>query len=210
MRVACVSLLLWALTGCQSTYYSAMEGLGIEKRDILVSRVEDARDAQGEAQEQFSSALEQYSALINFDGGELQDIYEDLRDEYEASSDAAETVIDRIDAIEGVAEALFDEWRSELDQYSNKSLRRDSERKLGDTERRYQRLLKSMRRAAAQMEPVLEALEDNVLYLKHNLNASAIGALQGELTTIESDVARLIAEMNRSISESDAFIASMQ
>ena len=210
MRLLTLGLLALALAGCQSTYYSAMEELGIEKRDILVSRVEDARDAQGEAQEQFSSALEQYSALINFDGGELQDIYEDLKDEYESSADAAALVVDRIDAIEGVAEALFDEWRSELDQYASASLRRDSERKLGDTERRYQRLLKSMRRAAAQMEPVLEALEDNVLYLKHNLNASAIGALQGELNTIESDVERLINEMNRAISESDAFIASMR
>ncbi len=203
-------LTLLALTACQSAYYSAMESAGFAKRDILVDRVEDARDSQADAQVQFASALEQFSVLIDFDGGELQAVYEDLDDEYEASESAAAEVTDRIDAIERVADDLFDEWRDELTQYSNANLRRDSERKLKDTERRYQQLITAMQRAEKRMQPVLDALKDNVLYLKHNLNASAIGALQGELDSIEADVSRLIAEMNIAIAESDAFIDSLQ
>jgi len=205
-----LGLTLMALAACQSAYYSAMESVGFEKRDILVGRVENARDAQEEAQEQFASALEQFSVLIDFDGGELQAVYEDLNDEYEASESAATQVSDRIDAIENVADDLSEEWREELTQYSSASLRRDSERKLKDTERRYQQLITSMKRAEKRMAPVLDALRDNVLYLKHNLNASAIGALQGELSTIEADVSRLIAEMNTAIAESDAFIDSLR
>ena len=34
------------LTGCSTVYYNTMEKLGFEKRDILVDRVENARDAQ--------------------------------------------------------------------------------------------------------------------------------------------------------------------
>jgi DNA repair exonuclease SbcCD ATPase subunit len=198
------------LTACSSTYYSAMEKVGLEKRDILVDRVEDARDSQEEAQEQFASALEQFSALVKFDGGELEDIYERLSDEYESSVEAAEDVGERIDSIEKVAGDLFEEWRDELEEYSNASLRRDSERKLNETERQYDRLVSAMRRAESRMEPVLEALQDNVLYLKHNLNASAIGALQGELGSIRADVDRLIAEMNAAIAESDSFIATLK
>ncbi len=197
------------LLGCESTYYSAMEKVGYEKRDILVDRVEEARDSQEEAQEQFATALERYTAVVNFDGGELQSVYEDLNDEYEASADAAAEVSDRIDAIQDVAEDLFDEWQEELNEYTNASLRRDSETKLRETRRRYEKLLSAMRRAEKRMKPVLDALRDNALYLKHNLNASAIGALQGELGTIESDVSRLIKEMNSAIAESNDFIASM-
>jgi len=198
------------IAGCSSTYYSAMEKVGFEKRDILVDRVEDARDAQEDAQEQFASALEQFSALVNFDGGELEEVYERLNDEYESSVEAAEDVGERIDSIEKVAGDLFEEWRDELEEYSNASLRRDSERKLRDTERQYERLVDAMRRAESRMDPVLEALQDNVLYLKHNLNASAIGALQGELGNIRADVDRLIAEMNAAIAESDSFIATLK
>lgn len=211
MKKALAVGVLLLLSGCQSAYYSALESVaGIEKREILVDRVEDARESQEDAQEQFSSALEHFSTLINFDGGELQDVYEELKDQYEASEASAERVRDRISSVEDVAEALFDEWQGELDKYSNESLRRNSERSLRSTQRRYQSLLNTMQRAEAKMTPVLSALQDNVLYLKHNLNASAIGALQGEFETIKADIDQLLHEMNRAIFESSQFIESMQ
>lgn len=204
-------LSLWLLlSGCQSAYYSAMEKVGFEKRDILVDRVEDAKDAQEDAQQQFSSALERFSTLLQFDGGELQSVYEDLKDQYEASEASASKVTNRIDKVEDVAEALFDEWQDELEQYESEKFRRDSTVKLKETRRRYQQLITSMRRAESKMSPVLSALKDNVLYLKHNLNASAIGSLQGEFGSIKRDIDQLIREMNRAISQSNDFIQSMQ
>ncbi len=203
-------LSLTCLSGCQSAYYSAWEKVGVEKRDILVDRVEDARDSQQDAQEQFSSALEEFSALIQFDGGELEDVYDSLNAEYEDSKAAADEVSSRIDKIESVADALFDEWGAEIEEYDSASFKRESAAKLRDTRRRYQTMLDAMRRAEGRMEPVLTALNDNVLFLKHNLNASAIGSLQGELNTIEGDVARLIEEMKEAIAESDAFIATLR
>jgi Skp family chaperone for outer membrane proteins len=198
------------LTACQSAYYAAWEKVGVEKRDILVDRVEEAAEAQEDAQEQFTSALEQFSELISFDGGELQSVYDELSDQYEASNESAARVTARIDSVESVAEALFDEWQDELGQYSNETLRRESDRKLKETQRRYSSLLKSMRRAESKMAPVLSALKDNVLYLKHNLNANAIGALQGEFGNIKREINQLVTEMNTAIEQSNDFIASLK
>ena len=50
---------------------------------------------------------------------------------------------------------------------------------------------------------------DRVLYLKHNLNARSIAALDGETVSLEADVARLIEEMEASIAAADAFIQTM-
>ncbi|WP_394222921.1 DUF2959 domain-containing protein [Alteromonas gracilis] len=208
--IASAFVAMLALSGCQSAYYAAWEKVGVEKRDILVDRVENAKDSQEDAQEQFSSALEAFRAAVSFDGGELEDVYDRLNGEYQDSLAAANEVSARIDKVEGVAEALFDEWEEELDKYENATLKRDSESKLRETKRRYASLTKAMRNAEGKMPPVLNALQDNVLYLKHNLNASAIGALQGELSTIESNVAQLVAQMKSAIAESDAFIASMK
>lgn len=207
---ASVLVILLILSGCQSAYYAAWEKVGVEKRDILVDRVENAKESQEDAQQQFSSALEAFSAAVAFDGGELEDVYQRLNGQYEDSVAAAEEVTARIAKVESVAAALFDEWQDELDKYQNANLKRDSAAKLRETQRRYGSLMKAMRNAESKMSPVLSALQDNVLYLKHNLNASAIGALQGELSTIENDVAQLIRQMNSAIAESDAFIASMR
>ncbi|MAD16837.1 MAG: DUF2959 domain-containing protein [Alteromonadaceae bacterium] len=198
------------LTGCQSAYYAAWEKVGVEKRDIMVDRVEDAKESQEDAQQQFSDALEQFTHLMNYDGGELQDVYEELKDQYEESNQAAAEVTKRINKVESVADALFDEWETELDKYTNDGLRRESASKLKDTQRRYASLVKSMRKAEAKMDPVLSALQDNVLYLKHNLNATAIGALQSEFNGVKNDINQLIAEMNNAIKESNAFISSMR
>ena len=208
--VASAFVAMLMLTGCQSAYYAAWEKVGVEKRDILVDRVENAKESQEEAQEQFRSALEAFGAVVAFDGGELEDVYDRLNGQYEDSVAAAEDVTARIDKVEGVAEALFDEWQEELEKYQNASLKRDSASKLRETQRRYKSLMKAMRNAESKMAPVLSALQDNVLYLKHNLNASAIGSLQGELSTIENNVAQLLRQMNAAIEESDAFIASMK
>lgn len=203
-------VLLGSLAACQSAYYGTMERLGVPKREIMVSRISEAQEAQEEGQEQFKDALEQFRSVINFDGGELQAVYDRLDAEFQDSEAAAERIRNRIRAVEDVADALFDEWEDELDLYSNDSLRRDSERQLQDTRQRYQRLLSAMERAEDTIDPVLDNLRDNVLYLKHNLNARAIASIRGELDTINADVDRLIQAMEEAIAESDRFISEMQ
>ncbi len=205
--IICSVLFLFA---CQSAYYSTMEKFGIEKRDILVERVEDAKESQEDAQQQFSSALDQFMQLTNYDGGELQEVYENLKDQFDVSKDSAKRVSSRIDKVETVAEDLFDEWDLELAKYSNQKLRRDAQVKFKDTRRRYHSLLQAMRKAESKMAPVLTAMQDNVLYLKHNLNANAVSGLQGEFSNIKQEIDQLIKEMNSAIEQSNAFITSMK
>jgi len=198
-----------AVGACQKAYYGTMESLGVHKRDILVDRVEAARDDQQEAKEEFQTALERFASVVNFDGGSLRAVYDDLSDQLATCENQAEDVGERIDSIEDVSAALFKEWEAELDEYTNDELRRKSEDSLRDTRRRCDDLVSAMRRAEAKMQPVLDAFNDQVLFLKHNLNAQAIASLQGEVASIESDVASLIAEMNAAIAEADSFIQGM-
>ncbi len=211
-RMALVALLgVWwfALSGCQTAYYAALEQFGYHKRDLLVTRVKDARDSQETAKDQFKSALEKFSAVLNIDGGALEDKYNELKAELERSESSAAAVQGRIQAVEDVSEALFREWEAELEQYTSENLRRESARQLRAARQRYAPLIRSMKRAEAKIDPVLSALRDQVLYLKHNLNARAIASLQGELTSIETNIDALIREMEAAISEADAFIKAL-
>lgn len=204
------AFLVAALAGCQSAYYGAMEKVGVHKRDIMVDRVESVQEAQTDAKEQFESALAQFRSIIQIKDQDLAARYDRLNDEYEDSKAAAKSVTNRIDSVEDVSKALFDEWEDEIELYSSANLKRQSAAKLSQTRRQYQGLIKAMRSAETRMEPVLQAFQDQVLFLKHNLNARAIDSLQGELGTIETDVAQLVREMERSIAESEAFISSLQ
>jgi SMC interacting uncharacterized protein involved in chromosome segregation len=209
-KAAVVSVVLLFTAGCNSLYYGTMEKFGKYKRDILVDRVKDARDAQQQTKEQFTSALDKFRSVVNVPSGQLQEKYDILKGELDKSESKASTVRKRISDVEDVAQALFDEWTKELDQYKNAELRAESKKKLDQTRARYAQLIGSMKQAESKIEPVLSAFRDQVLFLKHNLNAQAIASLQTELGTMEADIGRLITEMEKSIAEADSFVKTMQ
>lgn len=203
-------LAIATLSACSSVYYKGLEKIGIPKREVMVYRVEKARDTQEETKQQFKSALEQFTAVTNFSGGNLEATYNKLNSEYEASVKKASEVNKRISDIEDVSEALFSEWENELSQYSNATLRQNSRQKLTATKAHYKQLIAAMHRAEAKIEPVLSVFRDQVLYLKHNLNAQAIASLKGQLGSVQADVSALVAAMENSINEADAFINTME
>lgn len=200
--------------GCSSTTIALKESLGIPKREQLVARVKDARDGQEAAKEQFASALDEFLAVTGAGAdasvAELEKRYDRLRKAYERSESRAGAVRSRIQSVRNVAEALFREWKQELSQYSSDQLRRSSEQQLEQTREQYDRLIGAMEAAAAKMDPVLVAFKDQVLFLKHNLNARAIASLQGNVAQVQTEVGDLIREMEASIAEANAFIAQMQ
>jgi DNA repair ATPase RecN len=212
MRTRAILLVFACLlhSACQSTYYGAMEKIGFQKREILTSRVEKARDSQQEAGEQFRSTLDRFREVVNVEGGELEAKYETLSATFERSEARAEEVRKRIDAVEEVAGALFEEWEAELKQYRDKRLQAESRRTLTETRRLYRDLMRTMRQVESRMGPVLAAFNDQVLLLKHNLNARAVASLRPELGRIEADVERLIREMEAAIREADVFIRRLE
>lgn len=203
-------LLLGGLSACAGVYYGTMEKFGYEKRDLLASRVEQARGAQAEAKEQFESALEQFQAVTGYQGGELEQQYRALKHAFEDSEAKADEVRQRIEQVERVGGDLFAEWENELKQYQDPQLKRASARQLRETRQRYGRLLGLMHQAEQRMDPVLAAFRDRVLFLKHNLNARAIASLRDQRAEVESEIAVLIRDMNRAIAEADRFLQTLE
>ncbi len=195
---------------CSSTYYDALEKLGYAKRDLLVERVKKTEESQTEAKEQFTSALDHFLSVTKINGGELEQKYNELNGELQRSEERAKDVRDRIASVRDVADALFGEWQKELGQYSSADLRAQSERELDITRSRYESLMRLMERSADRMDPVLAAFRDQVLFLKHNLNARALASLDTTDRDLRGDIDRLIADMEASIRESQAFIQGIQ
>ena len=209
-KLALLAIALFCLTGCRSTYYAAWEKFGKHKRDLLKDNVEKVRNDQQEAAEQFKDALTRLKELYGFQGGDLEKIYNRLNADFQRSNQQAETVRNRIQKVEQISSDLFREWEQEIASIQSPNLRANSREKLAETKSKYQSLHTAMKRAERSMEPVLAQFKDQVLYLKHNLNAQAIGALKGEVTDIEQEIGKLIKEMNAAIAEADSFIKTLR
>jgi len=198
------------LAGCRSLYYAAYEKLGVEKRHLLRKNVEKAQEEQAEAAQEFKDVLTRIKELYGFDGGELERVYKKLSGDYDDLSNRAEGIRERIGKVDQIGKDLFAEWEREIGEISNTSLRAKSEASLRDSRRRFATLQTAMQQAESRLGPVLTQVHDYVLALKHNLNAAAVGAMQGEVGAIERDVARLIEDMNRSIQEAESFLATLK
>jgi sugar-specific transcriptional regulator TrmB len=201
---------LTVLTGCRTAYYSTMEKFGVHKRDILKKEVVAARNEQQAASEQFKDALTRIREMYNFQGGDLEKAYDALKRDYDRSASRADAVRERIKDVETVARDLFNEWEKEIQEISTPNLRQNSKDKLRDTRQRYDEMIAALKRAESSMNPVLTRFKDHVLYLKHNLNAAAIASLKGESMDIQTEINKLLQDMNRAIAEADKFIQAMQ
>lgn len=214
LRSSCLLVLLGCVvasfTGCKSTYYATYEKLGVYKRDLLKKQVVAARDGQQKASEQFKDALTKLKEVYAFDGGNLEKAYRSLDSEYKQSAERAATVHKRIADVETVGADLFREWELEIKQITTASLADGSRKQLRETRAKFDLMVEALKKAERSMDPVLTKLRDQVLYLKHNLNAAAIASLRGESTSIQSEISNLIADMNASIAKADEFIKAMQ
>jgi hypothetical protein len=210
IRLLVLIAVILGLSGCSTAYYGAMEKLGVHKRDIMVDRVKEARDSQNEAKKQFLTAMEQFKSVVNFKGGNLEKEYNKLNDTLQESESKAEDVRNRISAVEDVSDALFSEWRAEIKQYNNDTLRRASQGKYEAAKLKYQELIRAMKRAEAKLEPALVPLRDQVLFMKHNLNAKAIAGLNEEVFTIQTNVDKLVREIETATAQADEFIRSLK
>lgn len=197
-------------TGCSSLYYSTYEKFGVYKRDLLKKRVIEARDDQKTAQKEFKDALTRLKEITHFDGGEAEKAFRTLKSEYDDCAKQADTVRGRIRAVESVAADMFQEWEKENGEIKTASLRDASRQELVATKQRYDELHSALVAAEQSMTPVLTQFNDYVLYLKHNLNAQAIASLQGESASIQTEISRLIEQMNQSIARADTFVKQMK
>lgn len=198
-----------ALVGCSSVYYSAWEALGKQKRDLLRDQVVAARKDQVEASQQFKDALTVLRETYPLKSSNLQKAYDKMKRNYDQSENKANDLKARIDKMHSIATALFREWKDEAASIKNSSLHARSLEQLEQTKNRYELMRDALRRSQSKMDPILTQFRDHVLFLKHSLNAQALGALQGEADEIQAGIESLIQSIQTSIAETDDFISTL-
>lgn len=209
MKKIIVLFLMISLVSCSSTYYAVWEKLGKQKRDLLRDNAVKARAEQVETNEQFKDALTKLREAYPIKPTELSKTYDKLNAQYESSKSKAEGLDARIKKMDRVARDLFVEWKDEAESITTTKFRDQSLDKLSATKERYEDMHRSLKKSYSRTEPVLAKFRDNVLFLKHNLNAQVVGSLDSEAGAITEEIETLIESMNDSIKETDKFIGEL-
>lgn len=189
--------------------YSAYETIGLEKRDLFKREIKNVKEDQEDTGEAFKDALTRLKEVYAFNGGDLENHYENLKDSLDDAKEQASELKARIGKVDQVANDLFVEWNEEINEIKSSDLRSKSSGQLSKTKKKYSELESQLRKSEKKIDPVLSKLNDQVLFLKHNLNAKAIGGLKTEQGKIQADIESLIKEVNESTRKADAVIETL-
>lgn len=190
--------------------YSAYEMVGVQKRDLFKKEVGNVKESQEETEEAFKTSLDRLKEVYAFDGGKLEKQYRLLDKSYEKSSEKSDEVRARIVKLETIAGDIFAEWKKEIQEINTASLKEKSSASLAETQSKYADYHASLKKSEAKMAPVLAKLKDQVLFLKHNLNAKAVAGLKTESLKIQGDIEVLLKDMNSSIDQAEGFMKTME
>lgn len=195
--------------GIKDAKYGAYEMIGYEKRDLFKKEVKSVKNNQEDSQEAFEDALERLQKFYAFKGGRIEKEYNKLKNSYENSLEESHDLSNSIQKLDTVAHDLFIEWKKEIKEITSPDLRKKSSAKLNETRKKYKILYDALKNSEKRMSPLLVKIKDQVLYLKHNLNAGAIEGLRNEGERIQKDIEKLIGEMKDANKEADKFIKTL-
>jgi chromosome segregation ATPase len=202
-------LLVILSTSCSTVYYNFWEFLGQEKRELLQTELENITEDQSDVKEDFQDTLTKIRSEYSYKEGSLEKTYDELSGDYKSLNSQAENLSKRIVKAQDIASDLFQEWKEEAWKITNIEFRKESLKKRVSTMTKFKVTVKAIKAVESNMQRVLTKLNDRVLYLKHNLNAKAIGKIKIELKNIEGEIVALIKQINRSNDQANSFIKEM-
>lgn len=207
MKFLVIALLF---SSCTTLYLKTWDAMGYEKREVLAKNIEEMKEDQEDTRETFRDALQTLKMDHNIASTKLEDFYDDLKDHYEDADEEAKDLRDRVKRVDEIAEAMFEEWDSEISTMSSNSLKSKSRQKKRQTERKFATLQTKTKKVVSSLDKPLARLRDQTLYVKHNLNAQSLDIFQAENKDIAQDVEKLLASIDRSIKEADQFLKESQ
>ena len=190
------------MTGCGGAYKAS----GQYKRDLLLNRVEKARQCHERAKNQFEVVLANYADIIDANAGDIRNEYNKLNRECKRARKISKDIYRKVKDVEDIGKPLFRNWEDELGEYNNEAIRRSSEEQLDITRRNYLKLVHSIKSTEGKTAVVLASVNDQVLFLSHNLNTKALTAFKKEVASLKLQVNGLVKHMQNAINEAEDFV----
>lgn len=209
MKFLIILLSFSLFSSCSTVYYNLWETLGKEKRDLLEMNMQSANEDQEDIEKEYKDSLDRIRKKYSFKEGELEQTYDRLSDDYEDIKNKQDDFSEKLKLISDIAYDLFDEWKKEARALDNKTYKRNSLRKLSSTKSSFSAVLANMKKVESRSSRILKKFHDQVIYIKHNLNAKIVGNLRTELNLLESEMTELIKEIQASRVQATKFISTL-
>lgn len=183
---------------------------GQKQVDKLINKANDTIGAMRAARVQIGSTVDGYNTIMAGEAVDNRKAYKKLTKELSKSEKAAANVRTKAAAMDVVANDFFSNWEASLEGFSSEDLRQRSAERLNDTRKRYEEILEAAGEAGDAFDPFVTNLKDQILFLGHDLNPSAIQALQGDAKKLNGRAAEVFKDVDKTIVTASEYTASLR
>lgn len=160
--------------------------------------------------EHVKSMLESYNTIVGGKAKDVQSEYKKLSSDLKATDKKIQTATKGTDAMNKQADKFFVQWEKELDEYSSDSMKEKSTQRLETAKQRYQSLGQTLDEASKAFEPLMQNLNDQILFLGRDLSDAAIADLQDEAAKLNQQAEDVFENIEGMIAKAHDADAAME
>jgi DNA repair exonuclease SbcCD ATPase subunit len=183
---------------------------GVKQIEQLTKKAGATVEAIANTKMQLQKTMDVYNGLMADDAKDRKSLYKKLQSEMDNTDKRRAEIRVRADEMKAEADTLFKSWADSAAAITNAELRKKSEDRLAQTKASYAEIGTVGQRAIDLYGPVMKALQDQVTYLGHDLNPSAVASLKPAAAKLNDQASDLMKRIDDTISTTNTAIGALR
>ena len=182
---------------------------GVKQIQQLIKSANSGVESITGAKLQLQKTMTAYNAVLAPDAKDRRDAYKKLQKEMETSDKKRVAVTTRANEMNTEADKLFKSWEASTAAIATPDLRQRSEQRLTTAKQRFGDIRTTGQNASALYAPFMKSLQDQVTFLGHDLNPTAVAALKPDAEKLNAQAQELYAAIDKTTAVANSNISRL-
>jgi hypothetical protein len=183
---------------------------GVKQVEQLTKKAGATVEAIANTKVQLMKTMDVYNSLMADGATDRKGLYKKLQSEMESTEKRRSEIGVKADEMKVEADTLFKSWADSAAAISDPDLRKRSDERLAKTKASFAEIGTVGQRASELYAPVMKALQDQVTYLGHDLNPSAVASLRPNAVKLNDQAKELVKRIDDTISTANTAIGALR
>ncbi len=183
---------------------------GVKQVELVSKKAGALVEAIANTKVQLMKTMDVYNGLMADGATDRKGAYKKLQAEMETTEKRRSEIALKADEMKVEADTLFKSWADSAAAISDAGLRKQTEDRLAKTKASIAEIGTAGQKATEIYGPVMKSLQDQVTYLGHDLNPSAVASLKPNAVKLNDQTKELAKRIDDTISTANTAISALR
>jgi hypothetical protein len=183
---------------------------GVKQVEQVTKKAGALVEAIANTKVQLMKTMDVYNGLMADGATDRKGAYKKLQSEMEATEKRRSEIGLKADEMKAEADTLFKSWSDSAAAITDAGLRKQTEDRLAKTKASIAQIGTAGQKASELYGPVMKSLQDQVTYLGHDLNPSAVASLKPNAVKLNDQTKELVKRIDDTISTANTAVSALR